>query len=231
MVRAEDEEEASGADSRGVTTSFDLICPVCGNHVVGYKVGAYNTTGTDRDFCQRGATPTFYRLLVSTCPKCGYTAYADDFRIKMTDQQKSKIRVISSKFLKKEDVADWDRYDIVAEIMKIRNAKDYDIANAYLRGTYTMRDLPEKNRKLLRIERNLRAKAIRRLLIAVDKASFSVPEQAQIKYLIGELYRRNGRFSAALRHFQYAKAFKIVPLWLKPWIEEQNQKALKSIAD
>ena len=104
------------------------------------------------------------------------------------------------------------------------------IGNTYLRGTYTMRNLP-LGPELRKKEKKMRAQAIKYLKRAQKKGQFTIEELPRAMYLIGELYRRNERFRTAIKYYENALKIKNRPLWLEEWINEQMAKAYAEYAD
>ena len=208
----------------------DLTCPMDGTKVKGYKIKAFVSTGTDRDFCQLYAGRSLYDIWITCCPNTGYCGYIEDFNITLPPDVKEKIlkEITPNYNLKK--IAPWDRYKIAAQIYKWRGKPEIDIGNTYLRGTYTFRYLPigpERREK----EKKLRAMAIKYLRKADKKGQFKLEEMSSGKYLIGELYRRNEKYGSAIKYFRNALKIKNQPEWLEKWANEQMAKAFADYAD
>ncbi len=224
---AEGAPAAPGAGQRSIAEKIELTCPVCGAKTEGWKITAFVTAGVDTDFCQLGASETYYQRLVATCPNCGYSGYLDDYPPSLTSLPTKVLDRIRKKLPREYDIhllEPWDRYAILAEIYIWRDKPAVDIANAYLRATYTMRGL-SYGRFDRRQERELRSLAIKYLVKAQEQAAFQLGEAAQVKYLIGELYRRNGEFRRAIRYFEDAQKIRNRPEWLDEMIIRQTAKA------
>lgn len=202
--------------------------PVDGGPVEGWEIEAFATGGVDTDFCYLNASATYYQRLIATDPRSGYTGYKEDFGPQLREPLPMKVvERIKKQLPKKYDLGKlepWDRYEILAQIYLWRGLPEKDIANAYLRATYTMRGL-----ELSEVQRDheleMRREAIRYLERAMDNAQFPLPEIPQVKYLIGELYRRNGEFNKAIRYFKDAGKMKNRPEWLDEWIIRQTARA------
>jgi len=206
----------------------ELISPVDGGPVQGWRIEAFSTGGVDTDFCYLNASASYYQRLIATDPRTGYTGYPEDFAPNLREPLSAKVIArIKKELPKKYDLAllePWDRYEILAQIYIWRGMPAKDIANAYLRATYTMRGLELSEDQRDR-ENELRREAIRHLERAMDDAQFTLPEIPQVKYLIGELYRRSGDFKKALRYFKDAGKLKNRPEWLDEWIIRQTARA------
>jgi tetratricopeptide (TPR) repeat protein len=202
--------------------------PIDGGPVDGWQVETFVTSGVDSDFCYLNASASCYQKLIATDPRSGYTGYAEDFLPNLkAPLPQAVIDNVKKKLPKMFNLAQlepWDRYAIVAQIYIWRKMPAKDIGNAYLRATYTMRGLAlgfdERKREIA-----LRKLAIKYLLRAQDKAEVPLAEIPQLKYLIGDLYRRNGEFKTAIRYFDDAAKIKNRPEWLDELLIRQKARA------
>jgi tetratricopeptide (TPR) repeat protein len=208
---------------------LQLISPMDNLPVDGWKVETIVTRGVDTDFCYLNASDSYYQKLIATDPRSGYTGYPEDFypalKSPLSPDVVEKVKKKLPKlFPPPARMEPWDRYEIVAQIYIWRKMPEKEIGNAYLRATYTMRGLAlgadERQR-----EHDLRDKAIDYLREAETKAQFSLAESPQVKYLIGDLYRRNGEFKKAIRFFEDAGKLKNRPDWLDEMIVRQRARA------
>jgi tetratricopeptide (TPR) repeat protein len=205
-----------------------LVSPLDNGPVEGWRIEAFSTLGVDSDFCYLNASESYYQKLIATDPRTGYTGYPDDFLpnlkqplpLKVVEKIKKKI----PKMFDLKKLEPWDRYEILARIYIWRGMPEKDIGNAYLRATYTMRGLYYGEAERER-ERDLRKQAIKYLDRALEKAQFPLSESSQVKYLIGDLYRRNGKFGAAISNFEDAAKMKNKPEWLDEMIIRQKARA------
>jgi tetratricopeptide (TPR) repeat protein len=224
-VAAPDRAEAATVP---MAEKVQLLSPIDGGPVDGWKIGAFVTAGVDTDFCYLNASESYYQKLLATDPRTGYTGYVDDFppnlKTPLSADLVEKIRKKIPKMFDLKRLEPWDRYAIVAQIYIWRKMPAKDIANAYLRATYTMRGLAlssaERDREI-----ELRKKAIQYLLDADEAADFTMAETPQVKYLIGELYRRNAKFDKALDYFNDALKLKNRPEWLDEMVIRQKARA------
>jgi len=206
----------------------ELVSPVDQQPVSGEVVEAFQTTGVDSDFCYQGASESYYQKLIVTDPRSGYTGYPDDFlpglKRPLPQRVIDKVKRDLPKRFNLTRLEPWDRYEIMALIYQWRGMPNKEIANAYLRATYTMRGLAlgdaEREREI-----RLRKQAIKYFGRAMKSADFPLAELPQLKYLLGDLYRRNGRFGKAITFFDDAAKMKNRPEWLDELIIRQKARA------
>lgn len=210
------------------TKKVELISPVDQQPLTAEVVEAFQTSGVDPDFCYIGASESYYQKLIVTDPRSGYTGYVDDFFPELKKPLSAEVlKKIKRDLPKRFDLTKlepWDRYEIMARIYIWRGLSNAQIANAYLRATYTMRGLAlgEKERKR---EIKLRKQAIKYFKLAMANTEFKLAELPQLKYLIGELHRRNGKFSKAIGFFDDAGKMKNRPEWLDEMLIRQKARA------
>jgi len=220
--------ETPPPEKPALAKKIQLLSPIDGGPVEGWEIDQIITRGVDTDFCYLNASDSYYQKLIATDPRTGYTGYPGDFLPNLKQPLPAdvieKVRKKIPKQFDLQKLEPWDRYAIMAQIYIWRKMPEKEIANAYLRATYTMRglELGESERKR---ERELRAEAIDYLIEAEEKAQFPLSEAPQVKYLIGELYRRNGKFSKAIRYFEDAVKMKNRPEWLEEMILRQKAHA------
>ena len=218
------------ASTNQAVQEIELICPMDGNRVKGYEIKAFASSGTDRDFCQLHAGRSLYDLWITCCPDSGYCGYKDDFGIALSPDIRQKIQTLIKPNYDLDNLGPWDRYEITAQIYQWRSKPEIDIANAYLRGTYTFRAKaigPEMRAK----EKQMRQLAIGFFRKVEKKGQFELKEMSTAKYLIGELYRRNEKYNKAVRYFEDSLKIKNRPDWLEKWVIQQMAKANAEYAD
>jgi tetratricopeptide (TPR) repeat protein len=67
------------------------------------------------------------------------------------------------------------------------------------------------------------AEIIRKMLAGKkEKSKLKVVELPILNYLLGELFRRQGKYQEAVKYFDIAAKMKDVPAWLKTYIKEQK---------
>lgn len=213
-----------------VYQELELTDPIDGSKVKGFKVKSFYSAGTDSDFCQLYAGQNLYDLWITCSKTTGYCGYPEDFSTSLTPDVKEKINKEIKPFFDFDHIPPWDRYWIVGKIYIWRKKPEFDIGNTYLRATYTMRGLPlgpEERRK----EKVLRGLAIKYLRKAETRGQFELKEIANIKYLIGELYRRNEEFGKAIKYLQNSMKIKSRPDWIDKWANQALAKCYAEIAD
>ncbi|MCZ7582079.1 MAG: DUF2225 domain-containing protein [Deltaproteobacteria bacterium] len=210
-----------------------LTCPVDGTAVTGHVVNEFHSSGVDTDFAYLGASADYYQRIIATCGTCGYSGYVEDFAPATATLPDAVKKDILRKFASRFPVSamkPWDRYEAMALAYTWRGKPADEIANAYLRATYTMRNV-KKGDALKKRERELRGEAIEHLRIAIREAKISLAQLPQATYLIGELHRRNEEYDRAVASFQDAERLIHRPEWLDKLIEKQSEKAREKRSD
>lgn len=212
-----------------VYEEIELTCPIDGSKVKGYEIKAFYTAGTDKDFCQLYAGQNLYDLWV-VCSSNGFCGYNDDFGKPLSAEIKGMIKEQIKPYYDFSNISPWDKYAIAAKIKVWKKSPEKEIANTYLRGTYTLRSLrlgPNERVK----EKILRANAIKYFQKAEKLGQVPYGEISNMKYLIGELYRRNEKYKKAVKYFENALKIKNRPEWVDKWAQEQMSKAYAEYAD
>ncbi len=214
--------------AKPLAEKVELLSPIDGGPVQGWRITAFVTAGVDTDFAYLNASESYYQKLIATDPRTGYTGYLDDFapylKAPLPAKVVEKIKKKLPQMFELGRLEPWDRYAILAQIYIWRGMPAKDIGNAYLRATYTMRGLAISGGERDR-EQELRKLAIEYLEEAGEKAQFGMDQLPQLKYLIGDLYRRNGKFSKAIDYFDDAMKIKSRPEWLDEMIIRQKARA------
>ena len=203
----------------------ELTCPLDGKKVSGKQVKSFISAGTDRDFCEIGAGQSLYGLWITCCDD-GYCGYIEDFsnvNLKSSVREKIKKEILPNFNMK--DLPPWEKYYITAKIYEWRGKSQLVIANTYLRATYTMRGLPGEP-QIRKREKELRALAIEHFIKAERAGLVPLVQVPNMKYLIGELYRRNEKFKKAIGYFDDSLKIKNRPDWLEKWVLKQKALAL-----
>ncbi len=175
---------------------IELVCPVCGTHFSSRAVRSVTTVGQDTDFCPRvvGENPVAH--YVHVCPRCHFAAFEGDF-----DQVQPQVRefVLSAAF---DDVLEAEapgallgstKYLLAARCYEHdARATRVHLADLYLRASWCARAEGDIER-----ERACQLEAILRFEEAIAEGEVPPERQQTILYLIGELYRRVGRYELA----------------------------------
>ena len=84
---------ALGPPARATTLRrVEVTCPVDGEKFFARAVMSTNSVGTDRDLFRRTSGLHAGRVIIWTCPGNFYSGYAKDFRIRLGDNLKRRIR-------------------------------------------------------------------------------------------------------------------------------------------
>ncbi len=223
-------EDIKSVIKSDIYEEIELIDPIDGAKVKGYKIKSFYSAGVDSDFCQLYAGQNLYDLWISCSKTTGFCGYPDDFKGSLTPDVKEKIATDIKSSFDFDHIPPWDKYWIVGRIYELRKVAEKDIGNTFLRATYTMRGLPlgpEQRRK----EQVLRGLAIKYFRKAETKGQFELGEISNAKYLIGELYRRNEKFKDAIKYLEDSMKIKNRPGWIDKWANKALLKCYAEIAD
>lgn len=134
------------APARGTTARpLNLHCPVCGAATTGTAIMSTNNFGgIDHDFCRHAMGSQPLLLVATTCPKCHYSAYADDFEKKVPPELAKAVKggalVMPAYSPVKATAADegvesprnslpaWVRHDLVLQVLRLKKAPAFDQA-------------------------------------------------------------------------------------------------------
>lgn len=183
-----------------------VVCPVCNNEFKARtpKVNAPRMQGKDSDFCIRYDVINPYFYDVWLCPKCGYTAMKIDF---------PKIRGYQIDLVKDNITSKWngrnypniydekiaiERYKLALLNSIVIDSKDSTKAMICLKIAWIYRTLKNTN-----LEKTFLIKAYEGFENAYSNEDFPIYglQRYSMIYLLGELKRRTGFNSEALRWF------------------------------
>lgn len=134
------------------SSSVSLQCPACNSGLAARELMSTNNFGgVDSDFLQlaMGASPVLIRP--STCLKCGFSGYIDDFS---SEAKKSMPATLTSAIMQEKalkpavelasyqdhtDMPAWAKYDLIAQVRRLENAPAGDIAHQYLCAAWSVR--------------------------------------------------------------------------------------------
>lgn len=180
-------------------------CPVCSKKFETPRVRtrAIKVASRDTDFCvyYEGINPMFYDIFV--CENCGYAAFADKFE-KIGDNDIKKIKEnISSRWNKRSFSEERDidtaleTFKLALLSLKVRNAKNVDIAKVCLRIAWLYRlKKDERERDFLQFTLNCYKEIYEKERLPVDKL-----DDSMCMYMIAELNRRLGNFDESIKWF------------------------------
>jgi hypothetical protein len=198
-------------------------CPIDGKKVKFCVTMSMTTFGSFKDFQKKGAIGNHYEELINTCSKCHFSGYIDDFKVKLNEEEKIKIKNYLMKF-NDVNIDDAKQCLIAAEIKELQNKTKKEIAFCYVTASYLLRE----NDKETEFRKELQTKAKSNLISAIEKNEYEDKTiVANINYLIAEMERRTGNFDDALKYYDLA----INDINKKDWVEEvakeQKELALK----
>jgi len=198
-------------------------CPIDGKDVTFCVTMSMTTFGSFKDFQKRGAIGEHYEELINTCPKCHFSGYIDDFKEKISEEDKIKIKEYLTKFdnIKIDDAR---QCLIAGEIMELQKKSKNEIAFCYVTGSYLLR---EKD-KQIEFRKELQSKAKDNLISALDKNEYEDKTVvANINYLVAEMERRIGNFDEAIKYYDLAINDPNKKDWVEEVAKEQKELAIK----
>jgi hypothetical protein len=198
-------------------------CPIDGKKVTFCVTMSMTTFGSFKDFQKQGAIGNHYEELINSCSKCHFSGYIDDFKVKLNEEEKIKIKNCLMKF-NDANIDDAKQCLIAAEIKELQNKTKKEIAFCYITASYLLRE----NDKETEFRKELQTKAKSNLISALEKNEYEDKTTvANINYLIAEMERRTGNFDEALKYYDLA----INDINKKDWVEEvakeQRELAVK----
>lgn len=198
-------------------------CPIDGKKVTFCVTISMSVFRSFKDFQEQGAIGNHYGELINTCPRCHFSGYIDDFKVKINKEEKIKIKKYLTKF-NNIIIDDARQCLIAAEIKEIQKQTSKDIAFCYLTGSYLLR----KNNTEIEFRKELQLKAKDYLISALDKNEYEDKTMiANINYLIAEMERRNGNFDEAIKYYDLAINDPNKKEWVESVAKEQKELALK----
>jgi uncharacterized protein (DUF2225 family) len=184
-------------------------------------------TGSYRDFERRGFVGSHYSILVHACPGCGYAAHVDDFKRTVKEETKKKVRTE----LKLKVPGKWDdaaECEAAAIICAWEGGENGKIADIYLNASYLLRGAKgtEDERR-----KRFQQSAADYFIKGLKAGEFEGDQRAAVKYLVGEMFRRQGKFEQAVAWYDEALRDPKAADWLEKIGPEQRQMAEKKDDD
>ncbi len=232
------------------TDSEDVECPIDGTKVTFTFPMSYSVFGSKKDFQKFGAIGTLYEEIVSSCPVCHYSGTKDDFHRVFDEKTKKELQEVLKPF-KDVEINDVTEHEIAIKIYEYLNKRltnivksplftitsgnlkstdffnkesNLNIADLYLISSYLLRKDKEKIEKRKETQKN----AIIYFTKAIENGEIeNIKAIYNIKYLIGDLYRRIGDFDNAIKYYDEVLKNNDVEQNLKELITEQKELALK----
>ncbi|RDV80942.1 DUF2225 domain-containing protein [Ammonifex thiophilus] len=190
-----------------------LRCPRC---FTSFPAEIALSTGTkgrlSSDLCYRGEGTFVYPYLVVVCPGCGFTSYHQEFDYLAELPKYSPYHPVGralKNFLQERHhlYPGSEKYRLAAEDAKRRGSSPLAVAHLHLKGSWCARE--EGNREA---ERYHQEEALRHFRLALGEVEEG-RDAAVIRYLVGELCRRLGRFEEAEEAFG-SITLRDLPYWL-----------------
>jgi uncharacterized protein (DUF2225 family) len=173
------------------TLALDNVeCPRCQHKFAVTTVASFSVLGSHTDFCPLygGSPPLFHAIVV--CPQCRYADYGKGFAGAKEEPKPPRPEGEGPR------LSVLERYRLAIETAQERGQDDCALADLYLRASWCARLLKEP-----RDERALQEKAIEHLQRALAGEAVPPDQITPNTYLVGELYRRIGRFQEAVEWF------------------------------
>lgn len=198
-------------------------CPIDGKEVTFCVTMSMSVFGSFKDFQKKGAIGEHYEELINSCSKCHFSGYIEDFKEKISDEEKIKIKEYLTKF-DKIKIDDARQCLIAGEIKEVQKKSKKEIAFYYVTGSYLLRE----NSKQVEFRKELQSKAKENLISALEKNEYDDKTViATINYLIAEMERRIGNFDEAIKRYDLAINDTDKKDWVETAAKEQKELALQ----
>jgi len=198
-------------------------CPIDGKKVTFCVTMSMSTFGSYKDFQQQGAVGSHYEELINTCPKCHFSGYIDDFKVKLSNEEINKINEYLVKF-NNQKIGEAEQSLIAAGIKEIQKKTNKEIAFCYINGSYLLRESEKQDN----LRKELQLKAKEHLILALANNEYEDKTViANINYLIAEMNRRISNFEEAIKYYDLAINDENKKEWVEEVAKEQKELALK----
>ena len=181
-------------------------CRKCGGRTPVPIIASTNISRMDSDYCPWSMGYNALDYALSICAKCWFVGRPDEFELEDDEIQEDQLQQHweETERLRKEHPIS-KRFILYAERIGVEGASEENIGEAYLHASWAERiSTSPINRsvKSIALERECQQNAVRYFSLALAKGT--LPFSVENLYLIGELYRRIGDFSAAVEYFDKA---------------------------
>lgn len=198
-------------------------CPIDGKKVTFCVSMSMTTFGSYKDFQKKGAVGNHYEELINTCSKCHFSGYIDDFKVKLSNEEKNNINEYLVKF-NGQKIGEAEQSLIAAGIKEIQKKTNKEIAFCYINGSYLLRESEKQND----LRKELQLKAKQHLILALANNEYEDNTVlANINYLIAEMNRRTSNFEEAIKYYDLAINDVNKQDWVEEVAKEQKELALK----
>lgn len=212
--------------SAGTIVTVSVVCPVC-DHAFESSVlrSSDRRGGIDRDLFARSITAQDVHYLITTCPRCFFSGYLDDFHPGRVDAalrekilQNPRLRPVTSisTRMKQDEIPVTTRYALAATVFEWRGASHEARAWLHLRWAWVVREdgsylppTPDMMQAMREIEPRLpparagRNQADRELqaaaLLTADwmEGLFDPPREPYVRLALALVLRRHGENATA----------------------------------
>ncbi|PSK89493.1 DUF2225 domain-containing protein [Taibaiella chishuiensis] len=201
-------------------------CPVDGYHFEIEETVSYTVFGTLADFQKVGGTGYMYELYVHACPRCHYSGSRGDMDTVLPAIAKRDLLKLLIPY-RRQKMTPLKELEIAIGMHKYFKRSDDDIANLYLVASYLLKTDTQQTAK----RKALQLACASYFIKALDNKAYSVPRDAEINYLVGDLYRRVGDFDKAIVYYDRADACPEKPEELQQWLIQQRKLAMNKDDD
>lgn len=185
--------------------TIHLTCPVCGEHFASQRIASTNSVGQDTDFRPHTVGEDPQPHYVHVCPECLFAAFEGDYN----QVEDGVRRMVLEGEHNPEQFADELASDALSGSAKYllaarcysrdSRASDLRLADLHLRASWCARQEGRTDR-----ERAAQLDAVLLFEQALAQGEVAEDQLPTILYLIGEIYRRIGRFELAVAMFDQA---------------------------
>ena len=190
-------------------TLFDRVydCQICDNTFKSKQVrtSAIRPKSRDKDFHANydGDNPTHYGVIC--CPYCGFTQFESDFKTKLSETDKEKIKKHISvrwhyqNYTLKRNLQQVLRiYMIALANYKVLGADFYTFGKIYLRLAWSYREAENQEEEIKYIKM-----ALESFVNSYEKENHEDNDtrELEITYMIGELNRQIGNYKEAVNWY------------------------------
>jgi len=193
--------------------SQQVICKKCERYISTYWLVSTNTGGNQHtDLYQENIGTQAIHYMLTVCPSCQFVDYSDEFEVFKKylffmggdNETTEEINSLMNKYPPTR------RYIMLAERLEKENAPKINIADCYLKASWSERMaktgfwfFKTRKKESRELEKSCQEKTVKYFSQALMDQE--VEETADVFYLIGELYRRIGDFRSAIEYFEKAK--------------------------
>ena len=122
------------------------VCPVDGTKFTAIEIAYTNQWGgLDADFCAHAFKTTPLEYYVWTCPACGFTGRKKDYGLKLADGERQALKdglkpcEPIRKGAKQSDIPGHVKYDLLAQVARIRGGAPEELGRAWLHAAWSCR--------------------------------------------------------------------------------------------